>query len=219
MYTYYRHRLTIPCGHAHLKAELTIPARSGSIIIFSPEEGGITFGNRNRLVAHHLHKLGFGTLFPQLLTLEESKRYGRRFDLDLQTARLMTVTEYLREHDRLSRYTLAYFGTGISSAAVLQSAAYLPEYISAVVCRHARPDFVPNALSRITAPTLLIAAAQDRYTLRLNREALEDMTCERELIVIEGATQLFEGSAMTDVAELTGSWFSAHLQQTAVAHP
>lgn len=188
MFTYYHHQMKIACGHAELHAELSLPLGARSIIIFSPEQDGISFSSRNRLLADHLHKHGFGTLFPELLTREESTKDEKRFDLDLLTARLMTVTESLRERDHFNHYTLGYFGNGLASTAVLQSAAYLPEYISAVVCCNARPDFVNEALPSPEAPTLLI-----------------------------GATQLFEDSAMTDVAKVTADWFAVHLHPAAVA--
>jgi len=69
-----------------------------------------------------------------------------------------------------------------------------------------------HALPRVSAPTLLIVGERDPEVLDLNRQALEEMRCPKELVVIEGATHLFEEpGAMERVSARASDWFVEHL--------
>jgi len=49
--------------------------------------------------------------------------------------------------------------------------------------------------------------------LELNRLAMDQMTCERRLVVVPGATHLFEEpGALDQVADLASMWFIGHLE-------
>ena len=62
------------------------------------------------------------------------------------------------------------------------------------------------------APTLLIVGGNDRDVLELNREAFAQLSCEKELTVVRGATHLFEEpGALACVANLAAEWFARHL--------
>lgn len=68
-----------------------------------------------------------------------------------------------------------------------------------------------DAHTRVRAPTLLIVDANDAEVLRLN-PAYARMTAERELVVVPGATHLFEEpGTLEEVARLAAAWFVAHL--------
>ena len=46
----------------------------------------------------------------------------------------------------------------------------------------------------------------------LNRRALRSMRCRKDLVVIDGATHLFEEPGTLDrVVDLAGEWFTRHL--------
>jgi hypothetical protein len=48
--------------------------------------------------------------------------------------------------------------------------------------------------------------------IELNQEALQRLQCEKELIVIPGATHLFEQrGALDEVAQAAASWFVRHM--------
>ena len=62
------------------------------------------------------------------------------------------------------------------------------------------------------APTLLIVGGADEVVLDLNREALARLTCEKRLVIVPGATHLFEEpGAMDEVVEHARAWFLDHL--------
>jgi hypothetical protein len=58
----------------------------------------------------------------------------------------------------------------------------------------------------------LIVGGADTQVLELNRQAFEQLTCEKELSVVEGAGHLFEGAGeLEEVATLAADWFERHL--------
>ena len=64
----------------------------------------------------------------------------------------------------------------------------------------------------VRAPTLLIVGGADYGVIELNEQALERLTCEKQLEIIPGATHLFEEpGALDQVVDLTGRWFETHL--------
>jgi pimeloyl-ACP methyl ester carboxylesterase len=69
-------------------------------------------------------------------------------------------------------------------------------------------------LAAVKAPTLLIVGAQDSGVIELNQEARDELTrCVRELVLVPGATHLFEESgALEEVARLASDWFVRHLR-------
>jgi putative phosphoribosyl transferase len=94
----------------------------------------------------------------------------------------------------------------------LIAAAARPGDIGAVVSRGGRPDLARGALTRVRAPTLLIVGGADRTVLALHRQALELVSGPKELIVVPGATHLFEEpGTLEEVADLAADWFVRHL--------
>jgi putative phosphoribosyl transferase len=84
--------------------------------------------------------------------------------------------------------------------------------VRAVVSRGGRPDLAAEALKQVEAPTLLIVGSRDEVVVDLNREAYQELNCEKELQLVEGATHLFEEpGALERVAELASAWFRRHL--------
>jgi putative phosphoribosyl transferase len=67
-------------------------------------------------------------------------------------------------------------------------------------------------LDIVKAPVLLIVGSLDTVVLQLNKQALEQLHGEKELVIVEGATHLFEEPGKLDlVAKLSASWFEKHL--------
>ncbi|HVS98630.1 MAG TPA: dienelactone hydrolase family protein, partial [Puia sp.] len=211
-------KLNIPAGRIHLSAELTIPAGAHSIIVFAEAGNGGFPDMRDTIVATYLLKAGFGVMVPQLITDEEILEY-REFDIRLLTERLLSATSWLIRRDLFSHYRFGYFGATIGSAAALQAAAGLQEYIGAIVCRGGRTDLAMEAIPEVQAPTLLIAGSMDRYIVQLNRESLEAFSCEKELIIVQGAGHLFRNGMIEQVAGLAKIWFERYLKSPAAPAP
>jgi putative phosphoribosyl transferase len=208
--------LEIPVPGAVLHGDLHAPASVSGIVIFAHGSGSSRLSPRNRRVAQYLQERGLGTLLFDLLTTDEESvdAYSReyRFDIPFLADRLSSVTAWLR--DRLgTQQALGYFGASTGAAAALVAAADAPQAIHAIVSRGGRPDLAAGALERVRAPTLLLVGGNDPQVLLLNESALARLSSEKELIVIPGATHLFEErGTLQAVAEHAAEWFTRHFR-------
>ena len=195
-----------------LKGELALPQETNAIVVFSHGSGSSRFSKRNRMVANYLNEKKFGTLLFDLLTEEEDQDYYNRFDIELLTKRLAGAVEWLEKFPAAKECRIGFFGASTGAASALQAAAGLPQ-IGAVVSRGGRPDLGMKHLARVKAPTLLIIGSLDHEVLEMNREAYKQLSCEKKLEVVEGATHLFEEPGkMEIVSELAGNWFEKYLR-------
>lgn len=61
-------------------------------------------------------------------------------------------------------------------------------------------------------PVLLIVGEKDPAVLELNRQAMQKLAGETELVIVPGASHLFEEpGALEHVAQLARDWFLEHL--------
>jgi dienelactone hydrolase len=198
---------------ASLGGTLTIPHAARGLVVFAHGSGSSRFSPRNRQVADVLHETGIGTLLIDLLTAEEEQVDLRtrelRFDIALLAERVVGAVDWAAAEHELP---FGAFGASTGAAAALVAAAERPELVRAVVSRGGRPDLAGDALARVPAPTLLIVGSRDPVVLDLNREAMEHMSAETHLEVVEGASHLFEEPGTLDrVAELARDWFVERL--------
>ena len=92
------------------------------------------------------------------------------------------------------------------------AAAERASVIRAVVSRGGRPDLAGLALPRVQAPTLLIVGGNDHQVIELNRQALRELQCAKQLFIVPGASHLFEEpGTLEKVSRLARDWFRAHL--------
>jgi putative phosphoribosyl transferase len=202
----------IAIGDATLAGHLTVPTGAPGVVVFAHGSGSSRHSPRNRFVAQTLVDAGLGTLLLDLLTVEEERDRANVFDVDLLAARLAGVTEWVGARPELSGIPVAYFGASTGAAAALAAAARLPGRVAAIVSRGGRPDLAGRRLAEVDAPTLLVVGGADDVVLQLNREAAELLRSEHELVVVPGATHLFEEpGALEVVADLARRWFCTHL--------
>jgi dienelactone hydrolase len=207
----------ITAGSAVLDAEWHQPAEATGLAIFAHGSGSSRYSSRNQAVARALQESVTGTLLFDLLTREEEAVDARtghlRFDIGLLAQRLGEVTRWVTLQPEGARLGIGYFGSSTGAAAALVAAAELGPAVDAVVSRGGRPDLADDALAQVQAPTLLIVGECDEVVLRLNEEALEKLTCQKELAMVPRATHLFEEpGALEEVASLSAAWFQQYLK-------
>ena len=108
---------------------------------------------------------------------------------------------------------IGYFGASTGAAAALQAAAEAGAAIHAVVSRGGRSDLAgEHFLSRVSAPTLLIVGGHDDVVIQLNKLAYAQLHCIKELVMVPGATHLFEeAGTLEQVARYAADWFNRYL--------
>jgi putative phosphoribosyl transferase len=199
-----------------LDGDLKLPAGPIGVVLFAHGSGSSRHSSRNRYVARVLSEAGLATLLVDLLTPDEEavdRRTGHlRFDIELLAKRLLRAAEWLKMLPETQQLALGYFGASTGAAAALVAAAERPELTGAVVSRGGRPDLAGEALPRVRAPTLLIVGGNDFPVIELNRGAFAQLRCEKQLVIVPGATHLFEEpNALEEVARLARAWFVTHL--------
>ena len=207
----------IPVDGVILAGELSIVPQSQGIVLFAHGSGSSRHSPRNQFVAGVIQASGTSTLLFDLLTKAEEQADERdgqlSFDIDLLARRLVAATRWLDQQASTRHLGIGYFGASTGGAAALVAAAELGGEIDAVISRGGRPDLAGDALPRVTAPTLFIVGGRDNLVLELNRDALDQMRCRKQIIVVPGATHLFEEQgALEEVAAISAGWFRQYLK-------
>jgi pimeloyl-ACP methyl ester carboxylesterase len=208
-------RLPTASGGA-IEGDLVVPHGARAVVVFAHGSGSSRHSSRNKQVAEALRRAGFGTLLFDLLTAEEERldEYTRqyRFDIPRIAGRLVDVTDQLRADPETAELGIGYFGASTGAAAALVAAAERPSAVGAIVSRGGRPDLAGDALPRVKAPSLLLVGELDREVIALNRDAMARMRAPTELVIVPGATHLFEEPGALDVvADLAARHFSRYL--------
>lgn len=178
------------------------------LVIFAHGSGSGRLSPRNQYVAEALREGGLATLLLDLLTPDEEQVRANVFDIGLLAKRLLSATRWAREQSHLAELPIGYFGASTGAGAALVAAGEAGDSVSAVVSRGGRPDLAGDALEHVRAPTLLIVGGADIPVVPLNQQALGRMRATKSLVIVPGATHLFEEpGALDEVVGLARQWF------------
>ena len=206
----------VPVGREFLHGDLSKPSNAQGLVVFAHGSGSSRYSPRNQHVAHVLEGSGLATLLIDLLTPDEEEIDQRtrhlRFDIPLLAGRLVAIVDWLKHQTDTESLTIGLFGASTGGGAALMAAAARPQSIGAVVSRGGRPDLAHKILHVVKAPTLLIVGGNDDVVIELNEQALRSLRCPKQLVIIPGATHLFEEpGTLEEVARLAKEWFTRHL--------
>lgn len=203
----------INAGQVQLEGNLALPEGTHGVVLFAHGSGSSRFSPRNNFVAGELFNAGIGSLLIDLLTPKEDADYETRFDIPLLTTRLTAATAWLQQYPATQALKIGYFGASTGAAAALQAAAESENAVAAVVSRGGRPDLAgASFLAKVSAPTLLIVGGYDDVVIQLNEEAYAQLHCKKEMIIVPGATHLFEEpGTLEQVARHAAAWFTRYL--------
>jgi putative phosphoribosyl transferase len=195
-----------------LVGTLSRPDDAHAVIVFAHGSGSSRFSPRNVMVAKALNRRGLATLLFDLLLPQEEGDRRNVFDIKLLAQRLMQAIRWVEGEPDLGDLPIGLFGASTGAAAALVAAGVLKDRVCAVVSRGGRPDLAGDALTHVTAPTLLIVGGADLGVIELNEWASQRLESERVLRIVPGATHLFpEPGALEAVIELAADWFETHL--------
>jgi dienelactone hydrolase len=210
--------VSLRVGNVLLQGDLRIPPAADGLVVFAHGSGSGRHSPRNRFVADVLVNTGLATLLIDLLTREEEmvdlQTAELRFDIRLLAERLGGVTDWLAGVPSTAGLSIGYFGASTGAAAALIAAAERPTTVRAIVSRGGRPDLAGAVLGRVRQPTLLIVGGEDDVVIDLNRQALNELGGIKRLVIVPGATHLFEErGALEQVAALASEWFRDYLKE------
>lgn len=210
--------IRVTAGSVTLDGDLIVPTAAHGVVLFAHGSGSSRFSPRNRFVAEELNAAGLATLLIDLLTPSEEaidvQTAHLRFDIELLATRLVAATDWLRNNADTRSLPVGYFGASTGGGAALVAAAQRPNDVAAVVSRGGRPDLAGAALPNVQAPTLLIVGGDDEVVIGMNEAARAKMKCPVELVLVPGASHLFEERGkLEEVAQLARDWFLRHLRK------
>ena len=206
----------VPVDGDFIEGNLRVPSDAKGVVLFAHGSGSSRFSSRNQYVANVLNNAEIATLLIDLLTEDEEKVDVRtrqfRFDIGLLTERLISAAEWVKKNLRTQKLKLGVFGSSTGAAAALNAAAKLPEDVVAVVSRGGRPDLAMENLAEVRAPSLFIVGGRDVVVINLNKKAMAEVSAEKKLEIVAGATHLFEEPGrLEEVARLATEWFLKYL--------
>ncbi len=204
--------IEIPIDSVTLNGDIVFPEDPVGLVLFVHGSGSGRHSPRNRFVANILNQKRIATLLFDLLTLEEEEfdsiSGALRFNIPLLSERLILVTDWVLKNQELSNLKLGYFGASTGAAAALMAASKEDDKIDVIVSRGGRPDLAEGSLRKLRCPTLFIVGGRDDVVIDVNKEAMGKMICIKKLIIIPGATHLFEEEGkLEDVSHHASDWF------------
>lgn len=213
-------RREVRIGALGLVGTLGLPPLPRALVVFAHGSGSSRLSPRNRQVAEASTRQHMATLLFDLLLPTESEDRANVFDIPLLADRLAAALEWVDGVAELRNLPVGLFGASTGAAAALVAASLLGARIGAVVSRGGRPDLAGDALTTVTAPTLLIVGGDDTQVIELNRAALARLGGEKALVLVPGAAHLFsEPGALAAVTAAAGAWFERHLIHGHGGHP
>jgi len=198
----------IPSGKRRLSGVMHVPTDARGVVAFAHGSGSGRFSPRNQFVAGVLDEAGLATLLLDLLEEAESDDQRKVFDIKLLAERLQSAADWLKREPATKALRLGYFGASTGAGAALVAAVRDPTAVGAVVSRGGRPDLARDYLSAVQAPTLLIVGGNDDVVIELNEQALRLLHCPKQLVIVPGATHVFEEpGTLEEVSRLAKEWF------------
>jgi len=214
----------VPAAGTPLTADIARPGEAKGLVLFAHGSGSSRHSPRNRAVAAELQQAGLATVLVDLLTPDEERLDASsgqlRFDINLLAARLIALTDWLRQDRATAGLDVGLFGASTGAAAALVTAAARPDTVQANVSRGGRPDLAREFLWVVHQPTLLVVGENDPTVIQLNQRAMALLSGHTRLEIVPGASHLFEEpGALEMVARLARDWFLAHLTHTSEPQP
>jgi putative phosphoribosyl transferase len=204
--------VAVPAGQIVMPGILGLPRAPQVAVLFAHGSGSGRLSPRNNAVARDLQSAGMATLLVDLLTESEAQDRRFVFDIDLLARRLMVCTDWLAWNTATARLPVGYFGASTGAGAALVAAARRGSTVRAVVSRGGRPDLADEYLAQVHSATLLIVGGDDTQVLALNQQALGRLSTTKKLVIVPGASHLFEEPGTLErVAELARDWFEQYL--------
>ncbi len=206
-------QVEVKAGTAVLQGIFGLPESRG-VVVFAHRSGNGRLNPRNAMMARLLREGGLATFMVDLLKPDEAQVLHNIFDIKLLADRMLAATEWVAQQPETKGLRIGCMSTSNASAAALQAAARSRDVVAAVVSRGGRPDLARTFLPKVKAPTLLIVGENDPAAIEQNQKAYEQLVCPKELIVVPGASHLFEEPGTFDqVVSQARAWFLRYLVQ------
>jgi putative phosphoribosyl transferase len=188
-------------GPLPVAGDLWIPEGAGALVVLADGTAGSRFHPRHRHVARLLNKRRIATLLADLTAVDD----------------FVAATDWILQEPDTRTLALGYQGFGRGAGAALAAAALRAKAVGATVSAGGRLDAAADALADVLPPTLFIVGGNDAEGIRVAQAAVEVMPGTKQVLVIPGASALFEGKALDEMAGHARDWFLRHLVPAALS--
>jgi putative phosphoribosyl transferase len=155
----------IPAGEAWIKATLDLPSAAQGIVVLLHASSADRFGPASRFASEVFGQVGFATLQVDLLTPSEeaSQSLSRRpaEHIPLLMSRTLAVLDWLTNQRETADLAIGLFASTRETIPALM-AAERRRGVAAVASQGGYPDFAPDAVGDLRAPTLLIIGRDEQ---------------------------------------------------------
>jgi alpha-beta hydrolase superfamily lysophospholipase len=217
-----RFSIAVDAGGKLLGAELWLPRNPVGIVIFANGGAPHRFEHAYQIVAGGLNDGGYATVLVDLATPREvgvAERGGSPLiGMWMLTSRLIAVVDHLLDEQRgpIGSLPIGIFGLESGSAAALVTAARRPRAIQALVCHGAAVEKAGVELAVVEAPTLLLAASADPWSIASCHDAISHMRCLVQIMLLTGGGHDFiDMPRRHEIVRAARAWFDAHLAPAA----
>lgn len=214
----------VPIDGKSLPGQLVIPPSPiGLALVARLEHGGPASGAYEAIARAFVDK-GFASF---LVALDAANDAGAsapagwlRGDVALISERIGAVIRWAAADTRIAGLPFGLFGVDTVAAAALVVASNDPPHLAAVVGCNARTDLVDRVLGKIAVPTLLIAGTRATDVLAANRVALEELRCEKRMVIAAGnLKESLQGRGARKVGNLAARWLDRHVARRIPPRP
>ncbi len=201
-----------------LSGILNIPAQAHGLVILAHGIDAAVENPHQNIIAlsDALNQLSLATLQVDLFSSDERALDQRtdyfRQNIDIMQQRIVGTAQWFTENPSTDSFAIGYFGIDEVGAAALIAATERPDMVAAVVAAGQHADLAQSVISRVLAPTLLLAAEKDTATATANQQLFSSLQSEKQSEHIPGVSTIFENEqALNELTRLVGEWFARWL--------
>jgi dienelactone hydrolase len=162
-----------------------------------------------------LNRSGISTLLVNLLSRSESgidnNTQEYRFNIELLTNRLLTITDAMLQDTDTRAFRFGYFGSSTGVAAAVKAATQRYQRVETIVSRAGRLDLVDSgSLAKLRSSILLLVGSNDHFVTETSFKLIHNIknASSKKIIQISGASHLFsESGKIEQVARIASAWF------------
>jgi putative phosphoribosyl transferase len=195
-----------------LSGRLYVPESPKGLVIIAEGKDCKMLKVVNDYLSRALHKKNIATLFAYLLYPPQEQEYDIPFDIGLMSQHLEKVTKWVSSQPLLQDLSVGYFAVNTAAASALLASNAVGDKVKAIVCDCGRPDLAGPGIALVKPATLLITGAENVYLKELNWHAYSLLTCEKQVVTIDGDSAFFEEAGKArKIAQVSVDWFHHHL--------
>jgi pimeloyl-ACP methyl ester carboxylesterase len=215
-----RKEINISIENGYLEGILCVPEKHlGNLVIFVHGSGSSQFSSRNEYLSEVLNRSGVSTLLVNLLSVSESaidnKTQKYRFNIELLTDRLLTITDAMLQNELTRSFRLGYFASSTGTAAAVRAAVQRYDSVLTIVSRSGRLDLVDlYSLRNLRSSILILIGGRDSSITDISYKLFKEINMHtvKKIVEIPGATHLFsEAGKIEQIARLALGWYAEKL--------